>query len=65
MRRSGVRPPSAPLFATIAQSVEHVIRNDGVVGSIPTGGSWLVIAARSDACGMLFFMASWCNWQHV
>jgi hypothetical protein len=25
--------------ATLAQSVEHVIRNDGVVGSSPTGGS--------------------------
>ena len=26
-------------IATIAQLVEHVTRNDGVVGSNPTGGS--------------------------
>ena len=26
-------------IATLAQMVEHVTRNDGVVGSIPTGGS--------------------------
>ena len=27
-------------IATIAQLVEHVTRNDGVVGSNPTGGSY-------------------------
>ncbi len=37
-KRSGVRFPSAPLVATVAQLVEHVTRNDGVVGSNPTGG---------------------------
>ena len=37
-KRSGVRFPSAPLSATLAQMVEHVTRNDGVVGSNPTGG---------------------------
>ena len=51
-KRSGVRFPSAPLSATLAQMVEHVTRNDGVVGSNPTGGSVLVFAP-------------WCNWQHA
>src|SRR5690606_30147163 len=38
--------------ATIAQPVEHIIRNDGVVGSNPTGGSVLprgVIGNTSDS----------------
>ncbi len=36
-------------IATLAQLVEHVTRNDGVVGSNPTGGS----------------IAPWCNWKHA
>ena len=33
------RLPWAGRIATVAQLVEHVTRNDGVVGSSPTGGS--------------------------
>ena len=52
MLRSGVRFPSAPLgvegVATLAQLVEHVTRNDGVVGSSPTGGSVLPLGVTGN-----------------
>ena len=35
----GSTPLGSTLLATVAQLVEHVTRNDGVVGSSPTGGS--------------------------
>ena len=38
-RRSRVRAPSAAPFASLAQLVEHITLNDGVVGSSPTRGT--------------------------
>ena len=38
-RGTAFRLPPARKIATVAQLVEHVTRNDGVVGSSPTGGS--------------------------
>ena len=35
-------------IATIAQLVEHVTRNDGVVGSNPTGGSVLPLGVTGN-----------------
>ena len=38
-RGQGFDSPRLHSAATVAQLVEHVTRNDGVVGSSPTGGS--------------------------
>ena len=36
---AGTRPVVAPVSAALAQSVEHIIRNDGVRGSNPLSGT--------------------------
>ena len=41
-------PATVGMVATIAQLVEHVTRNDGVVGSNPTGG--LLLASLGGEC---------------
>jgi hypothetical protein len=35
--------PSGPSNAALAQSVEHIIRNDGVVGSNPISGTSFIV----------------------
>ena len=56
-------PATVGMAATIAQLVEHVTRNDGVVGSNPTGG--LRLASLGGECSNWWLNAPWCNWQHV
>ena len=36
---AGAGPVDAPVSAALAQSVEHIIRNDGVTGSNPVSGT--------------------------
>ena len=38
-RRVGAHPQAVPANAALAQLVEHIIRNDGVVGSSPPSGT--------------------------
>ena len=63
-RGDGFGLPPTENTATVAQLVEHVTRNDGVVGSSPTGGSNPNVTSGFAEQGKVA-TAPWCNWQHV
>ena len=54
-----MRAPAEAPYAALAQLVEHRIRNAGVVGSNPIGGTiFLFISAtcKPRACGALLYI---------
>ena len=50
-----LKPPIEDLYSSLAQSVEHLTVNQGVVGSSPTGGAKTEKVTQSVAFFVLIF----------
>ena len=69
MARVGAQPQADLANAALAQLVEHIIRNDGVVGSSPPSGTTFLMyfhkQIQSLPCeGLPLWWRSFASWTH-